>query len=158
MNVKMMAGAFLLAAVGTGCVGSKVHFADVPADKVDFSRGQKVVGKASGLSLFEIIPIRVNGRQARAYERMKDAAPCAYLADIKVQDSWRYAFIGIKYNTVITAMAYPEKSASAPVPAVPAHAVAQTLSQKLHELQDLREKGLLTDAEYEAARKKALSN
>ncbi len=152
MNVKIMTGALLLAWIGAGCVGTPVHFADAPMDKLDLARGHKVIGKASSLQLFDVIPIGVNSRQARAYERMKNEAPFEHLTDIKVQDSWKYVIIGFKYSTIITATSYPVKGTTPP----PSDQATQTLKQKLEDLVDAHNKGLLTDAEYEAARKKAL--
>ena len=96
-------------------------------------------------------PLGVNGRQERAYAQLKKQARGEYVTDIKIQESWRYAVLGTTYRTTLTAMAYPDKGAS-PSPT----SVTQSLAQKLEELKGLREKGLLTEAEYEAARKKLL--
>lgn len=152
MSANIMIGAVLLALVGAGCVGTPVHFADAPMEKLDLARGHKVIGKASSLLLFEVIPIGVNSRQSRAYERMKDEAPFEYLTDIKVQDSWKFVFIGFKFSTIMTATSYPAKS----VTHLPLAQPTQTLKQKLDELVEAHKKGLLSDTEFEAARKKAL--
>lgn len=141
----------ILASFGFGCTGDKVQFADAPIDKLDLSQGRKVTGRASGLHLFGVIPIGVNERQSRAYERMKGEAGNDYVTDIKIQDVWKFVFIGQKYNTTVTAMAYPLKSSLS-------NPSAQTMTQKLDELKALHDKGALTDAEYNTARKKVIGN
>ena len=157
MSVRIMVGALLLASIGAGCIGTQVHFADVPMDKIDFTRWHVVTGRASGLNLFELIPIGINGRMARAYERLQEAAPDEYLTNIRVKDSWVWVWIGSKYGTTLSATAYPDKKTSPSAPQysslIPA---TQSLTQKLDELKGLREKGLLTEAEYDLARKKLL--
>ena len=151
MNIKTIAGVFVLASISFGCVGTKVHFADAPVDKLDLARGYKVTGRASSLHLFGFIPVGLNNRQVNAYERLKEEAGNDYLTDIKIQDSWKFAFIGEKYGTTLTATAYPDKDASST-------AATQALSGKLAGLKALHDKGELSDAEYEAARTKAIGN
>ena len=154
MKIRVMTGALFLVSAGlVGCVGTSVQLDDVPLDKVDLSRGHKVMGEASGFHLFEVIPLGVNGRQARAYERMKNEAPFEYLTDIRVQDSWLWIWVGIKYSTAMSATAYPLKTAALPASPSPA---TQSLTQRLEEIKGLHDKGVLTDAEYEVARKKIL--
>jgi hypothetical protein len=140
------------AVLGAGCVGTAVQFADPPMDKLDLSRGTSVMGAASGLSLFECIPIGINQRHARAYDRMQRKVPYQHLTNITVQDSWKWAFIGYKYSTIMRATAYPLKTDTPKQPS----GGSTTLAQKLDELKSLYDKGLLTDAEYESARKRAL--
>ena len=150
MNIRMMAGALALAVLGAGCVGTQVEFPkSVTTERLDLSHGRPVVGRASGFNLFECIPIGVNTRQSRALENLKMEAGSDQLTDIRVKDSWTYLFVGVKYGTTMTAMAYPERNA-APDPAT------SSLRLKLEELKGLRDKGLLTQEEYETARKKAI--
>lgn len=137
----------VLALSGMGCMGTKVHFADVPLDKLDLTRGRTITATSSGFQLLLFIPIGINGRQAEAYERLKKEAGNDYITDIKIQESWSYAFVGTVYRTTLTATAYPDKS-------VARAAAGQTLSGKLAELKELRDKGELSEAEYQAARKK----
>lgn len=139
--------AAILASIGFGCTGDKVQFADAPMDKLDLSQGHKVTGRASGLQLFGLIPIGVNERQERAYEQMKEAAGDDFVTNVKIQDVWKYVVIGMKYNTIITATAYPVKGKG-----------PNTMTHKLEELNSLRESGKLTDAEYSTARKKVIGN
>lgn len=155
MNGKILFGTGWLALAGVGCTGVRVEFENAPVERLDLARGRKVMGKASSLSLFEIIPIGVNDRQLRAYENLKADAGCDYVTDIRIKDSWTYVWIGLKYGTVMTGTAYPEKTKTE------SHASAllgQTLTQKLEELKKLRDNGLLTEAEYDVARRKAIGN
>lgn len=139
----------ILASIGLGCTGTKVQFADAPVDKLDLSKGHKVTGIASSLQLFPCIPIGVNERQERAYKRLKEDAGEDFVTNIKIKDVWRFVFIGIKYNTIMTATAYPVKS-NVQNPAT------QTMSQKVDELKALYDKGTLTEAEYNTARKRII--
>ena len=148
MSIRTRVGIAILASINLGCAGTKVHFADAPMDKLDLSQGHKVTGRATSFHLFNLIPIGVNDRQARAYAQLKEEAGDDYLTNISIKDGWKFAVIGEKYHTILTATAYPDKSKSP---------TTQTLTQKLDELKTLRDKGELTDAEYEAFRQKTLS-
>ena len=143
--------ALLVALLNAGCQGTRVEFKEVFRDRLDLTSGRKIIGKASGLYLFEAIPIAVNDRQMRAYQRLKEEAGSEYITDIRISDSWKFAFIGFKYSTIMTATAYPQKSERSNE-----NDTTQSLTQKLDELRILREKGKLSGAEYEAARKKLL--
>jgi hypothetical protein len=154
MSIKIstfLTAIIILASIGSGCTGNKVQFADAPIDKLDLSRGHKVTGRASGLQLFGFIPIGVNERQIRAYERLKEDAGEDLVTNIKIQDVWKWVFIGMKYNTMMTATAYPVKNSSS-------NSTAQSMGQRLDELKALHEKGKLTDTEYNTAIKKAIEH
>ena len=147
----LLVGGVLAMVVGMGCTGTRVQFADVPSDRLDLTRGRQISSHSAGFQLLMFFPLGVNGRQERAYALLKKQARGEYVTDIKIQESWRYAVLGTTYRTTLTAMAYPDKGAS-PSPT----SGTQSLAQKLNELKGLREKGLLTEAEYETARKKLL--
>jgi len=140
-----------LAITGFGCIGTKVHFPDAPIEKLDLTRGRTITGSASGFQLLLLIPIGTNGRHAEAYAALKQQAGNDFITDIKIEESWTWAYVGTVYTTTLTATAYPEKTTSSAVQ-------AQTLTEKLAELKALHYKGELSDAEYEAARKKAIGN
>ncbi len=55
------------------------------------------------------IPISVNDRHDQAYNILKGQANGDYITDIKVTESWTYAFVGTIYTTKMTATAYPKK-------------------------------------------------
>ena len=152
---KLVMGGLLVAFVGAGCMGTKVQFADAPVDRLDLTKARAITGSATGFQLLLIFPIAINGRLERAYAELKQEAHGDYITDIKIQESWAYGFVGTSYRTTLTAIAYPDKSL-APAPA--AAPVVATLTQKLSELKDSHDKGQMTDAEYEAARKKAIGN
>ena len=95
----------------TGCSGKPVTFNSVDpklyADKK--SEGRTISGEASGFQLLLFIPISVNDRHQQAYDVLKGQANGDYITDIKVTESWTYAFVGTIYTTKMTATAYPKK-------------------------------------------------
>jgi hypothetical protein len=101
----------LLILSGVGCAGTKVTFQDNPPGEYDFrvSKGRLVQGSAAGFQLLLFIPIGINGRQARAYQQLQEAAPGCYLKDIMIQERWYYAYFGTVHVTEYFAMAYPPK-------------------------------------------------
>ena len=152
MNIKTAVITFLLSAVGFGCMGTQVHFADAPMEKLDLSRGRPVKARASGLYLFGLFPLGINDRQARAYEELKEEAGNDYLTDIKIQDVWKWVVIGNKYSTVLTAVAYPDKTKR---PSAAAH--ERTLSEKMNDLKKLRESGIISQIEYDKIKQRLLN-
>lgn len=140
---------------GFGCVGSKVHFDDIPLAKADLTRGRMVEASSSGFQLMCLIPIGINGRQEEAYRRLKRVAGSDYITDVKIIESWTYAFVGTVYRTKFIATAYPEKKETGigtPVTVVE----GPSLTTKLSELKALHENRMLTDTEYESARARAI--
>ena len=91
-----------------GCAGTPVKVGSTIGQDFDASKGRSISASASGFQLFLLIPIKVNSRQARAYEALLAKAGGDYITDIKVQESWTYAFVGTVYTTTITATAYPK--------------------------------------------------
>ena len=140
----------VLAITGFGCMGTKVHFEDTPAN-VDLTQGRSIEGKSSGFQLFLFIPIGVNDRHETAYRRLKQAAGNNYITDIKIKESWTWAYVGTVYHTTLSATAYQKKDK-------PVNDTTRTLADNLSKLKTLHENGVLSNAEYEAARKKALDD
>ena len=99
---------FVFAVYLTGCSGKPVTFNSVDpklyADKK--SEGRTISGEASGLQLLLFIPVGVNDRHQNAYNALKAQANGDIITDIKVTESWTYAFIGTVYKTKFTATAY----------------------------------------------------
>ncbi len=60
-----------------------------------------------GFQLLLFIPININDRHARAYQRLREKAAADYLTDIRVQESWTYALVGTVYTVRMDATAYP---------------------------------------------------
>ena len=54
-----------------------------------------------------LIPININDRQERAYTLLKAQANGGFITDVKIKESWTYAFVGTVYKTTITATVYP---------------------------------------------------
>lgn len=95
----------------TGCAGKPVTFNSVDsklyADKK--GEGRTITAEASGFQLLLFIPISVNDRHDQAYNILKGQANGDYITDIKVTESWTYAFVGTIYTTKMTATVYPKK-------------------------------------------------
>lgn len=96
-----------------GCMGTPVRFNEanrgIKLEDVDFGRGRSIEASASGFQLLLLIPISINDRHNRAFSILKGEAGDCYITDIKIEESWTYAFVGTVYTTRIQAMAYPYK-------------------------------------------------
>ncbi len=96
------------------------------------------------------------------------AAGNDYITDIKIQESWTYAFVGTVYTTAYTAMAYPEKTdtvISPPVRSVvpsPDKAVRDDASSdvlnRLKTLKGLFESGLISQDDYDKKKSELVEN
>ena len=95
----------------TGCSGKPVTFNSVDPKLYANNKGEgrTISGEASGFQLLLFIPISVNDRHQQAYDVLKGQANGDYITDIKVTESWTYAFVGTVYTTKMTATAYPKK-------------------------------------------------
>lgn len=91
--------------IKTGVANQKIDTANV-----DFSKGRKISGSASGFQLLLLIPININVRHKLAFQTLLDQAGGDYVTDIKIDESWTYALVGTVYKTTIEAMAYPQKT------------------------------------------------
>ena len=80
------------------------------SQNVDFNKGRPISARGCGFQLMLFFPIVVNDRLARANNSLASQAHGDYIANIKVTESWKYAFIGTVYCTQLDAMAYPKKS------------------------------------------------
>lgn len=93
----------------TGCAGKAVQIGSIADQAYDASKGREVVAKARGFKLFLLIPIRINSRQARAYQALQNMAGDDYvITNVRVQEYWRYSFIGTAYGTIMRATLYPK--------------------------------------------------
>jgi hypothetical protein len=59
-----------------------------------------------------LIPINTNTRATRAYESLRRQAGEDVIADVKIQESWFYGFVGTGYCTALQATAYPRATGS----------------------------------------------
>lgn len=147
----------LLSAMQYGCVSDQIKFVNSSPKTLDMTSEKTISGKGSGLLLFGFLPMYINGRQQTAYEDMMVKVGSGYhVVDINVQDQWKWAFIGTKCSTIVTALAYPLRHDRPVAPVIPAAPPIDQTAQKLENLKRMHKEGQLTDTEYEAARRKAL--
>lgn len=95
-----------------GCTGLPVHMGvkqDVDLSQYDMDNPRPVTMSASGFQLLLFIPISVNSRQERAYAAIERMAGDGLVGDVKIKESWTYAFVGTVYKTTIEANIYPKK-------------------------------------------------
>ena len=103
-------GALLVAAgLVLSCSSSLVTFPSIHIDDIDPENGREVTASATGFQLLLFIPIGANDRQLRAFQALKAQAGADAIADIKIKESWTYAFVGTLYQTTMTATAYPRR-------------------------------------------------
>jgi len=93
-----------------GCSGKPITFKSVnPLNYADVKEQKRVeVGQASGFQLLLFFPIKINSRHERAYNQLLKKADGDYVTNVRIKDSWTYAFIGTIYKTTITADIYPK--------------------------------------------------
>jgi hypothetical protein len=105
---------YLLLAVGclllTACAGTPVTLKSFPASEVNQASGRAISAEACGFQLLLLIPISINSRLERAYEELKEKAGYDNIANLSIEESWKYAFVGTVYCTRLEAIAY-QKSA-----------------------------------------------
>lgn len=90
-----------------GCSGVPVKIDSVPKQPIDTTKGRVITAQACGFQLLLLIPIMINERQSRAYQELLNAAGREHITDVKIKESWTYAFIGTVYCTELEATAYP---------------------------------------------------
>lgn len=95
----------------SACAGPAVKMGNVSSlEQIDTSKGEKLTASASGFQLLLFIPIAINSRQQSAYQSLLEQAGDRLLTDVKVTESWSYAFVGTVHTTTIEATAYPKRS------------------------------------------------
>ena len=96
-----------------GCVGKPISVGTVDPKfdnaNIDITTGRSISASASGFQLLLLIPISINDRHERAYEILRGQAGNDYITDVKIKESWTYAFVGTVYTTTIEATAYPRQ-------------------------------------------------
>jgi len=91
-----------------GCAGPSVRMGNVTdQSQLDLTKGRTIYGNAAGFQLLLLIPIAVNGRQERAYQDLLAQAGDDVITNVKITESWGYAFVGTIYQTKLEATAYP---------------------------------------------------
>jgi hypothetical protein len=89
----------------TACAGTPVPLGTRTSDAVVAGRATPITAEACGFQLLLFIPIRINDRQARAYNALKAQAPGATITDVRIKESWSYGFVGTSYCTQLLATA-----------------------------------------------------
>ncbi|MGP8152688.1 MAG: hypothetical protein ACLQBQ_00860 [Smithella sp.] len=152
-----------------GCASTPIMFGGncpqfVNNNDVDFDVENMITAQSSGFQLFYIIPFNINGRFEDAYNDLLRQAGSGYLTDVKINESWTYAFVGTVWTTQLSAMVHPRIKAANKIikTDLPPSSNSEIqsgnsdlskYSQKLRELQKLKDEGLVTDKEYEQKRK-----
>jgi hypothetical protein len=112
--IKKLLGIMSITIVGfftIGCSGTPVYIktAEPKLYENTKNKGRQISASASGFQLLLFIPIDINDRQQRAYELLKAQAGNGYITDVKIKESWTYAFVGTSYKTTFTATVYPKE-------------------------------------------------
>lgn len=96
----------LLAMLITGCSSGPVQLHTTKPLDISYQRSRNISSSACGFQLLMFIPIRVNSRFQRAYDQLVTLAAGDPIGEIRVQEFWRYAFIGTSYCTQLVAKVY----------------------------------------------------
>ena len=97
----------LLGLLAAGCTGMRFSIPNTPSGPYDKSKGRRIYAEESGFQLLLLIPIGINERHQRAWRQLETIARGDFITDVKIQDSWTYAFVGTIYGVRMEAMAYP---------------------------------------------------
>jgi hypothetical protein len=112
MRVTALALASLLLLLATGCTGIPLRLPSAPVG-VDEEAIGPVSGEATGMMLFQLIPIGQNERFVLAYDRALDNAKGATrLVDVTIQEDWFWAWILNGYRFRVTGTAVRAKAGS----------------------------------------------
>lgn len=89
-----------------GCAGRAVTINSFPAADIVPTSGHPISAKACGFQLFWLIPININTRLEQAYSGLQQQAGNDKIADLSIEESWKYGFVGTIYCTRLEAVAY----------------------------------------------------
>jgi uncharacterized lipoprotein YajG len=92
----------------SGCSGQPVTFNSQKGTASYATTSEIVTARSCGFQLLLVIPIGINARQQRAYDRIVLLAKGGYIESIKVRESWGYRFVGTSYCTELEATVYPK--------------------------------------------------
>ena len=104
-----LAAISVLALATIGCSGRPIYVKTVAPEVYEAvkDKGRTISASASGFQLLLFIPISINERQETAYNLLKAQAGGDHMTDVKIKESWTYAFVGTVYTTTMTATIYP---------------------------------------------------
>ena len=109
MNTRtLLAKSWLIAvAILAACNSVPVQLGPDPNVKYESAKPRQISAEACGFQLLLFIPIAINTRAVKAYRALQAQAGGDYITDVKVTESWIYAFVGTVYCTGLEATAYP---------------------------------------------------
>ena len=96
-----------VAVLMTACAGTPVSLGT--RGEMPNGAERTVTARACGFQLFIFIPININDRMERANKELERQAAGDYITDVKVRESWSYAFVGTSYCTSLQAKAIQSK-------------------------------------------------
>jgi hypothetical protein len=109
--------ALALLGLAYGCGGRLVNVAPVPP--AEYSEAGAVSGEACGLLALGFIPVNVNERAERAYERALEKAHATSLTDTALTESWVFTPIGPEVCTEVRGTALVRSASENPRPTPP---------------------------------------
>lgn len=146
-----------IALVVTGCSSVPISFPTTLAKDVDVTQGRVVEGKACGAHIIYLIPININGRYEDAYNDLMEKAGNDKIANLSIEESWSYIYVGNIYCTKLKATAYPLLSAIKER-AARQFPVKKSVEERLAALKVLREKNLITEEDEKVKRLEILND
>lgn len=91
-----------------GCSSGPVKLNTTAPVDISELRPRQIASSACGFQLFMVIPIRINSRLQRAYDQLELLADGDPIGEIRLQEYWRYAFVGTTHCTRLVATAYSQ--------------------------------------------------
>jgi hypothetical protein len=104
-KLHILIAAASLSLLTAGCSGVPVDLGARAGQPVPTGPSREIEANACGFQLLTIIPISINSRLQRAYAELQERANGDYITDVKVKESWNYAFVGTTYCTELHAKA-----------------------------------------------------
>lgn len=106
-HTRLTAAAIAATLVLAACSGTRVDLGDRVATPPPQSGGKtrELDAKACGFQLLLVIPINVNDRLERAYQILRGQAGGDMITNVRMQETWTYAFVGTVYCTNLNATA-----------------------------------------------------
>jgi len=96
----------------SGCAGTPVSLKSFPASDIIQTSSRPISAEACGFQLLLFIPISINSRLERAFYELQEKAGEYNMANLSIEESWIYAFVGTIYCTRLDAIAYQKKQLS----------------------------------------------
>lgn len=90
----------------SGCAGSPISVRSVSTSDVTETRGRPISAESCGFQLLMFIPISINDRLERAFVQLQRQAAGDKIANLTIEEYWRYAFVGTTHCTRLDAIAY----------------------------------------------------